>query len=571
MGKPDRSRAKKKSADKKKRREKRLRLQRNLRRNEPEPREDYRDQIDIESALEALPPEVGFERVMRRIALATGRRSFADEEDMEGLLSGLDAAARARLAGVDESERAQDLFFLARDPAYGEHAVDMLEDALEIDPECPDAIGLMALLDPDEEKAQIRTLERAVAIAERGLRGPLESALVRGALWDDVLSRPYMRTRRMLSSTLYARKRFAESLRHAEVVLALDQADPLFARGSLIGALLALGEARRASEELELLGTGHLAFACFGRGLERWLTGDRARAAESVRLGRQANPRVEARILSNRIADDDESDDPEESDAQFEASEVGMILGLAWSQHPEAYEWLASGAPASTAAQRAASMQTFAKPVSTLFAPGEPVLLAEWKDYSSEFGLRTADVPELIRLATDRVLNELEDAPECWAPVHAWRALGQLGDASAVLPLLELSLDREDDYSLSDDLPSVIEQIGEPALPVLIQFFSDHEDGASARASVVEALGRLAATHPSVRDVVVDVLGKELARYAENDMDLNGLIVSALIDARGAELIPLVREVFEAGLIDAEWNGTLEDVEEALASGPDSD
>jgi hypothetical protein len=573
MGKQDRSRAKKKNAEKKKRREKRLRLERNRRRNEPESRDDYRDEIDIESALEALPPEVGFERVMRRIALATGRRGFANEEEMESLLSGLDAAARARLAAVDESERAQDLYFLARDPAYGEHAMDMLEDALELDPQCPDAIALHALLDPDVrspsgETPQIRALERAVSLAERTLREPLESALTSGNLWDDVLSRPYIRARRMLASTLHARMRFAESVSHSEAVLALELSDPLFTRGGLIGSLLALGETRRASEELELLSEDHVAFACFGRGLERWLAGDRARAAESVRLGRQVNPHVETHILS-RWPLDPETYDPDESDAQFEASEIRVTLGLAWTQHPEAYEWLASGAPASTAQERAAARQSFAKPVSALFTLGEPEVFVEWRDYAGELGLSTADAPELLRLATHRALHELEDTTECWAPMHAWRALGRLGDAGAVLPLLDLSLDRADDDELTNDLPQIFVQIGEPAVRVLIQFLAENEQPATSRAVVIEALGELAAAHPSARSAILDVLGKELARHAENDMEVNNVIVSALIEARAVELTPLVREAFEAGTVDTDWNGTLEEIEEALASEPD--
>src|SRR5689334_14949112 len=116
MGKPDRSRAKKKSADKKKKREKRLRLERNRRRNEPRTLDDYRDEIDVESALEDLPPDVSFERVMRRVARATGHRSFASSDEMEAVMGGLDEAARKRLASSDPREEAEDLYFLARNP-----------------------------------------------------------------------------------------------------------------------------------------------------------------------------------------------------------------------------------------------------------------------------------------------------------------------------------------------------------------------------------------------------------------------------------------------------------------------
>ncbi len=47
-----------------------------------------------------------------------------------------------------------------------------------------------------------------------------------------------------------------------------------------------------------------------------------------------------------------------------------------------------------------------------------------WPDYLQEFGLGPVDIPDLIRLTTDDVLNRADtDNVEAWAPVHAWRAL----------------------------------------------------------------------------------------------------------------------------------------------------
>lgn len=60
----------------------------------------------------------------------------------------------------------------------------------------------------------------------------------------------------------------------------------------------------------------------------------------------------------------------------------------------------------------------------TLGTPGET-----WDpgaDYPA-LGITHEQVPELIRMATDTALNDMESGSvEVWAPLHAWRALGQL-------------------------------------------------------------------------------------------------------------------------------------------------
>ncbi len=50
----------------------------------------------------------------------------------------------------------------------------------------------------------------------------------------------------------------------------------------------------------------------------------------------------------------------------------------------------------------------------------------DWPDYL-EMGFTEKDIPELIRMALDERLNNADiDSPEVWAPLHAWRTLGQL-------------------------------------------------------------------------------------------------------------------------------------------------
>src|SRR4051812_4928460 len=102
----------------------------------------------------------------------------------------------------------------------------------------------------------------------------------------------------------------------------------------------------------------------------------------------------------------------------------------------------------------------YAPPLDKLLTLGEPALTqldgtADWLDYPQEFDLGPEQIPELIRLATDADLRmQTEDEIASWAPVYAWRALGQLRAESAIEPLLG-PLDYTDDEWATDELPQV--------------------------------------------------------------------------------------------------------------------
>jgi hypothetical protein len=62
---------------------------------------------------------------------------------------------------------------------------------------------------------------------------------------------------------------------------------------------------------------------------------------------------------------------------------------------------------------------------------------AQWLDYGAKFGLGSEHGAELIRLACDKALYGSDPAgTKVWAPIHAWRALGQLRVTASVPPLL---------------------------------------------------------------------------------------------------------------------------------------
>jgi hypothetical protein len=100
----------------------------------------------------------------------------------------------------------------------------------------------------------------------------------------------------------------------------------------------------------------------------------------------------------------------------------------------------------------------YAVPVRRLLSIGETRNYdpAEWPDYAAKFGLRREHIDELIRLACDAALNWGDpDSPEVWAPLHAWRALGQLRAEVSVAPLLAFLKTAEDDEAVGQEFPIV--------------------------------------------------------------------------------------------------------------------
>ena len=104
-------------------------------------------------------------------------------------------------------------------------------------------------------------------------------------------------------------------------------------------------------------------------------------------------------------------------------------------------------------------------PVNQLLQLGDLRGAKPSRDYLA-LGLSLEHVPDLVRMAQDDALHWADsESKDVWAPIHAWRALGQLRSETAIGPLLGLlhRIDDDDDDWADEELPKVFGQIGPAA------------------------------------------------------------------------------------------------------------
>ena len=202
-------------------------------------------------------------------------------------------------------------------------------------------------------------------------------------------------------------------------------------------------------------------------------------------------------------------------------------------------------------------------PVEELLTYGESDWISpdDWPDYR-ELGIGPEHVPDLIQMATDEALNEADaESTEVWAPLHAWRALGQLRAVEAVEPLLELFDRLEDDDWVHEELPVVFGLIGPAAFPALAAYLADLSHTDSSRISAIRSMEEIAERWPDARGEALAMLKVRLERFEENEPEVNAFLIEALVELGAKETAPLIERAFAQGYVDPIVMGDWEDVQ----------
>lgn len=201
-------------------------------------------------------------------------------------------------------------------------------------------------------------------------------------------------------------------------------------------------------------------------------------------------------------------------------------------------------------------MHDYSPSLNSLLTRGEPSRGPNWPHYLTD--LTEADVPDLIRMATDLTLHTADgDSPEVWAPVHAWRALGQLRAVAAVEPLAGLfgEHDLEDDDWVHEELPEVFVLMGPDCLPALARFLGDRAIDRYGRSSIADTMAKIGNQYPDARGEAVRLLAFQLERAEDESPELNGFVIAALLDLHGIEALPMMQRAFEADAVDCSIAG----------------
>lgn len=204
-------------------------------------------------------------------------------------------------------------------------------------------------------------------------------------------------------------------------------------------------------------------------------------------------------------------------------------------------------------------------PVDTLLTLGasDDFRSQSWPNYL-EMGLGPEHIPDLILLATDLELrwNDEDDSPEAWAPVHAWRALGQLRAEAAIEPLMAWFGNNEYDDWITEELPQVYGMIGPAAIVPLAAYLEDsvhHTE--DARITAVSSLEEIGKHWPEARSECVARLTEQLEFFAENGPEVNGFLIASLLDLKAIEAAPVMERAFAARRVDLMITGDWDEVQ----------
>ncbi len=145
-----------------------------------------------------------------------------------------------------------------------------------------------------------------------------------------------------------------------------------------------------------------------------------------------------------------------------------------------------------------------------------------------------AAVGPLLLLATDVELLH-QPAPECFAPIHALRLLGELGAVEIIEPLLRqfpvsLAYDEEElPQTWVNEVAQIIAHLGAPALT---------------------ALGYVTVVAPETHDAIIAGIRQRMER--SEDKVLTSHLAIALANLGVSDLYPELMAMYRAGKLDQE-------------------
>ena len=242
---------------------------------------------------------------------------------------------------LDDLGQAQELMYDAWDAPTRDEAVALAHEALGISNNCADAYNLLATEEAGTVEERLAFYLLALKAGERAL-GQRAFREDRGSFWGILETRPYMRARAGLASTLWRLGQRREAIEHYQDMLRLNPNDNQGIRYLLLPTLIEqkrIEEAENLWREYEDDG-----MACwpYCRALLDFIVhGGGPAAKASLKKAMNTNKHIPAFLLGLKEMPDLMPDMYSRGD---ESEAVGYVEcgGPAWEATPGALEWLKS-------------------------------------------------------------------------------------------------------------------------------------------------------------------------------------------------------------------------------------
>ena len=281
----------------------------------------------------------------KRISKKTSKKKRPPSKQQDGALPAPHFIEQA-LQGI--FGHSLDSTYAAQEHAYGameamadgdwERAQQEATRAIEIDPNCIDALHILSQLGSESEEELIDNLRLAVERGERSL-GKKFFRENSGYFWGLLETRPYMRARAELAGLLNEMGNIDEAIAHYEGMLQLNPNDNQGLRYSLLGCYLEQGHVGGAQRIFAEYPEEESAMFAWAKVLADVLAGEELDAIESLSRARKANKHVEAYLTGRKKL-------PAEGPGYYSPGEPSEAIvcvneiGTAWNTHPEAVNWL---------------------------------------------------------------------------------------------------------------------------------------------------------------------------------------------------------------------------------------
>ena len=169
-------------------------------------------------------------------------------------------------------------------------------------------------------------------------------------------------------------------------------------------------------------------------------------------------------------------------------------------------------------------------------------------------------------MVADEQLNEADiDDVAGWAPMHAYRALGQVHTERAIEPLLSLlDLFREINDFAMEELPYVFAMIGPAALPETAEYIANSSHNEWARICAIECVEKIGLIWSEARSECIAILMAQLDFFEENDYEVNTFLIESLVELQAMEAVPLIERAFAADRVEEFVIGDWDDIQVRL-------